>query len=130
MGARMVRPHTPVRTGGPRDIFLERLVGNMRLGAGMASVQDDLQALGITVEQIDRNLSPSQLYEHAIRRDPRTRIVNSGALAAYSGAKTGRSPLDKRLVKEMPSEADVWWGKVNVPLDPQSYKINRERAID
>lgn len=36
-------------------------------------------------------------------------IASSGALTAYSGAKTGRSPSDKRIVKEESSESDIWY---------------------
>ena len=89
-----------------------------------------LQEHGITVEDVRRNLPPSRLYEEAIRHDADARIVESGALVAYSGAKTGRSPKDKRIVRRPESEADVWWGPVNVPLEPNSYVINRERAKD
>ena len=59
-----------------------------------------LEDHGITVEDIRRNLPPSKLYEEAIRYDAKTRIADSGALVAYSGAKTGRSPKDKRIVRQ------------------------------
>jgi hypothetical protein len=45
-------------------------------------------------------------------------MTSTGALTAYSGAKTGRSPLDKRVVKEPGSDKDVWWGPVNKPMSP------------
>jgi len=92
--------------------------------------QLDLKPYGITVKTILRNLSPAQLYEEAIRREAGSSIAESGALVAYSGAKTGRSPQDKRIVKHPASEKDVWWGAVNVPMDEQGFHINRERAID
>jgi len=85
---------------------------------------------GITVKKIHRNLAPCRLYEEAILTEPDTRIADSGALVAYSGAKTGRSPKDKRIVKNPASEKDIWWGNVNVALEPNIYDINRERAID
>ncbi len=90
----------------------------------------DLQAHGITVDTIFRNLSPSRLYEEAIRHEPGTTISDTGALIAYSGEKTGRSPKDKRVVKHADSEHDVWWGPVNYPLNLHAFMINRERAID
>jgi phosphoenolpyruvate carboxykinase (ATP) len=90
----------------------------------------DLSKHGITVKTVHRNLAPCRLYEEAIKREPDTRIASSGALVAYSGEKTGRSPKDKRIVKSPTSEKDIWWGSVNVALDPQIYDINRERAID
>jgi phosphoenolpyruvate carboxykinase (ATP) len=90
----------------------------------------DLSQHGITTKTIFRNLAPCRLYEEAIKREPDTRIASSGALVAYSGEKTGRSPKDKRIVKNDLSAQDIWWGSVNVALDPQIYDINRERAID
>ena len=42
----------------------------------------------------------------------------------------GRSPKDKRIVKEEVSEKDVWWGRVNMPMEERSFLISRERAID
>jgi phosphoenolpyruvate carboxykinase (ATP) len=89
-----------------------------------------LEDCGIVVEDIRRNLAPSKLYEEAIRYDAKTRIADTGALVAYSGAKTGRSPKDKRIVRRPQSEKDIWWGPVNVPLEPHSFEINRERAKD
>ena len=89
-----------------------------------------LEAYGITVEKVLRNLPPALLYEEAIRADPRCCIADSGALIAYSGTKTGRSPLDKRVVRNPESENDIWWGSVNVALDEQSFKMNRARARD
>jgi phosphoenolpyruvate carboxykinase (ATP) len=90
----------------------------------------DLISYGITVKTVHRNPSQAQLYEHAIRYEAGSSIADSGALVAYSGDKTGRSPLDKRIVKDPDSERDVWWGPVNVPMDEQAFRINRERAID
>jgi phosphoenolpyruvate carboxykinase (ATP) len=90
----------------------------------------NLREYDITVAQIHRNLSPSALYEHAISYDKGASIAENGALVAYSGVKTGRSPKDKRVVKHPDSEADVWWGRVNIPLDAHSFAINRERACD
>ena len=90
----------------------------------------DLSAHGISVRDVLRNPAPSRLYEEAIRHEPGTTIADSGALIAYSGEKTGRSPKDKRVVKHTASSQDIWWGPVNFPLDEMSFMINRERAKD
>src|ERR1051326_5269002 len=78
--------------------------------------QLDLAPYGITVKIIHRNPSPPQLYEHAIRYEPGSSIADSGALIAYSGLKTGRSPLDNGIEKPPASEGYVWWGTVNTPI--------------
>ncbi|KAI6082232.1 phosphoenolpyruvate carboxykinase-domain-containing protein [Hypoxylon rubiginosum] len=76
------------------------------------------------------NPSVAALYEDALVYEMGSAIASSGALTAYSGAKTGRSPSDKRIVKEPSSESDIWWGPVNKPMAPEVWKINRERAVD
>ncbi len=53
----------------------------------------------LTVADVHRNLPPSMLYEHAIRYEHDASIAENGALVAYSGKKTGRSPKDKRIVE-------------------------------
>ncbi len=90
----------------------------------------DLSAHGLTVKTVLRNAPPCTLYEEAIRYEPGTTISDTGALIAYSGDKTGRSPQDKRLVRNTSSEEDIWWGPVNFPLDELTFAINRERAKD
>ena len=90
----------------------------------------DLDQYGIQVEDIRRNLSPATLYHEAIRLEKGTVISNSGALIAYSGSKTGRSPTDKRVVRHEDSEGDIWWGPVNIDIDDNIFQVNRERAID
>lgn len=59
------------------------------------------------------------MYEDALVYEEGTAMTSSGALSAYSGAKTGRSPSDKRIVKEPSSENDIWWGPVNKPMGPE-----------
>jgi phosphoenolpyruvate carboxykinase (ATP) len=53
----------------------------------------------------------AELYEQAIKFEKGSYITASGALATLSGAKTGRSPKDKRVVREETSQDDLWWGK-------------------
>ena len=89
-----------------------------------------LEKQGITVSEIHRNASPAFLYESAIRHEKGSTISSTGSLIAYSGKKTGRSPTDKRIVDEPEVRDDVWWGNVNIKLDPHSFLINRERAKD
>ncbi|KAL7275650.1 Protein kinase C-like 1 [Rhizina undulata] len=76
------------------------------------------------------NPSVASLYEDALVYETGSAITSSGALTAYSGAKTGRSPKDKRIVQEPSSETEIWWGPVNKPMSPEVWRINRERAVD
>jgi len=89
-----------------------------------------LEQYGIDVAEIHRNLPPAVLYEHALAFDPGSMITSSGALVAMSGVKTGRSPLDKRIIDDPNVAEDVWWGKVNIKLDQKAFEINRTQALD
>ncbi|CAK8540382.1 unnamed protein product [Lathyrus sativus] len=78
------------------------------------------------------NLSPAELYEQAIKYEKGSFVTSNGALATLSGAKTGRSPRDKRVVKDDVTESELWWGKgsPNIEMDEQTFLVNRERAVD
>ncbi|CAL0313025.1 unnamed protein product [Lupinus luteus] len=77
------------------------------------------------------NLSPAELYEQAIKYEKGSFITSTGALATLSGAKTGRSPRDKRVVKDHVTQTELWWGKgsPNIEMDEHSFMVNRERAV-
>ncbi|PQJ36031.1 phosphoenolpyruvate carboxykinase (ATP) [Salinibacter sp. 10B] len=90
----------------------------------------DLSEYGINAETVLRNANPARLYEEAVRLDPTAAITDSGALTIRSGKKTGRSPADKRIVRNPESEDDIWWGPINMGIDDHTFHINRERAQD
>ncbi|HZZ30208.1 MAG TPA: phosphoenolpyruvate carboxykinase (ATP) [Pirellulales bacterium] len=92
------------------------------------------QTLDLSRHEIDnefavRNAPPAALYEDAISVE-HAAIANSGALIIRSGKKTGRSPLDKRIVDHPDSSGNIWWGPVNIKLEEHVFVINRQRAID
>lgn len=89
-----------------------------------------LELQQITVSKIHRNLSPAALYEIALRSEKGSAIADNGALVVSSGAKTGRSPGDKRIVADTEMSDDVWWGDVNIQMNEKIFNINHERAID
>lgn len=74
----------------------------------------------------------AELYEQAIKFEKGSFVTSTGALATLSGAKTGRSPKDKRVVKDDTTEAELWWGKgsPNIEMDEKTFLVNRERAVD
>lgn len=52
--------------------------------------------------------TPHPNKPQALRYEPgMSHVVSSGALATTSGKKTGRSPKDKRVVREEESEGEV-----------------------
>src|SRR4029453_899967 len=93
------------------------------------SARFSLDKNNLSVAEVHHNLPPSGLYEHAIRYDKDASIAENGALVAYSGVKTGRSPKDKRVVEHAASKNDVWWGPRNIPCDESTFQINRKRGL-
>ncbi len=94
--------------------------------------KSSLKEKEIQVQTVFRNPSAAFLYELALKEDYQGKmssIASSGALIAYSGAKTGRSPADKRIVEEAASKDNIDWGKVNIPLPEASFKLNKEIAL-
>ncbi len=74
------------------------------------------------------DLSPAELYEHALRRGE-AELVNTGAIVAETGQHTGRSPLDKFLVAEPGTEAQIWWAG-NQRISPESFNRLLDRMGD
>ncbi len=66
------------------------------------------------------NLRTASLYEAAVRRGE-GKVAAGGPFAAVTSPHTGRSPNDKFVVREPGSEAHIWWGKVNQPMEPAHY---------
>jgi phosphoenolpyruvate carboxykinase (ATP) len=67
------------------------------------------------------NLPTAALYEHAIRRGEAV-LAEGGALAADTGAHTGRSPKDKFVVLDALTENTVWWDN-NGKLSQAQFKL-------
>ena len=95
----------------------------------MGRQEFDLASHGITVDDIRRNLAPAHLYAEAIREERDCAIADTGALIAYSGAKTGRSPKDKRDRRAPRLRGRRLVGRRSTSRSTStSFAINRERA--
>jgi len=89
-----------------------------------------LEAHGVqTSKPVHFNLSTALLYEQALRRQEGSLAIE-GPLVCRTGQHTGRSPNDKFVVKEPTSEAQVWWGKVNKPIEPAHFDVLRRDIIN
>ncbi len=55
--------------------------------------------------------------------------IPSGAIVAYSGKYTGRTPKDKYIVREPSTDSRIWWGNNNA-LTPEAFADIRSKLID
>jgi len=74
------------------------------------------------------NLRTAALYEAAIRRGE-GKVAAGGPFTAVTAPHTGRSPNDKFVVREPSTEADIWWGKVNQPMEPAQWDALKADVI-
>lgn len=127
------------RTVGPKVVRGEKTAQNVPIAKKLESQRTGFMAAmsdsGLKPTVVYHNLTPAELYEKALQHEPGTSITSAGALATLSGAKTGRSPRDKRVVREAESENDIWWneeknGSPNFEMDDRTFLLNRERAVD
>src|SRR5277367_3137584 len=94
---------------------------------GAATTATDLRTL-IEGPHVHRNLSTPQLVETAIARGE-GRLAANGALVAYTGSRTGRSPRDKFTVEDDQTRSRVDWGKVNKRFDPAKFEALLDRVV-
>lgn len=88
-----------------------------------------LQRNGLhNVGSVYYNLSPAELYEHALRNGEGV-ISAHGALLVVTAPYTGRSAQDKFIVEEPGSRERIWWGKVNRPFPAEGFEALRARLL-
>jgi phosphoenolpyruvate carboxykinase (ATP) len=83
----------------------------------------------LTSNKIYGNLRSGPLVEHAIRRDE-GQLADNGALVAYTGKYTGRTPKDKFTVKDSITADKVNWGDSNYAFHPDKFDLLLERVVE
>ncbi len=88
---------------------------------GMRNPRRGIDEIGVkTSGTVHYNLEAAALYEEAIRRGE-ARLSADGALVAYTGQHTGRSPKDKFIVRDASTAPHVWWDN-NAPMAPAHFE--------
>jgi phosphoenolpyruvate carboxykinase (ATP) len=82
----------------------------------------------LTAGRVHRNLSASQLVAVSLARGE-SKLAANGALVAYTGSRTGRSPKDKFTVQDDRTRDKVNWGRVNQPFDSAKFDALLERVV-
>lgn len=79
-------------------------------------------------EKVHFNLDPAELVEFAIRRGE-GKLADNGALVCLTGARTGRSPKDRFIVKDAEA-AKMDWNDFNQPCTEELFDAVYNKALD
>ncbi|WP_034240404.1 phosphoenolpyruvate carboxykinase (ATP), partial [Aquimarina atlantica] len=64
---------------------------------------------------------PSENLQEEVVQKGQGKITKSGALTINTGEFTGRSPMDRFIVKDHITQDKVWWGDINIPFDQDAF---------
>jgi len=86
----------------------------------------DLKSLNILDATVHYQHSSEELHKKTVKNQMGVTASN-GALAINTGTFTGRSPLDRFIVKDKKTEDKVWWGDINIPFEPTAFSSLKEK---
>nr|WP_299387228.1 phosphoenolpyruvate carboxykinase (ATP) [Allomuricauda sp.] len=87
-----------------------------------------LKQYGIKHDNVRYQLSPKELHDLTLEKEM-GKEASSGALAVNTGEFTGRSPMDRFIVKDAITEDKIWWGNINIPFEPEKFDKLYDKVI-
>ena len=88
----------------------------------MSNSSKSLKLTGFeTIENINWNWPAARLYEQAVFSE-NAKIAAGGSLVVKTGKHTGRSALDKFIVRDAETENTVWWQE-NAAMSPEHFAV-------
>jgi phosphoenolpyruvate carboxykinase (ATP) len=71
--------------------------------------------------RLHMDLPVPKLVERALQRGEGV-LADNGALCVRTGTRTGRSPKDRYIVASPDVDAEVDWGRINRPFEPEAFE--------
>ena len=88
-----------------------------------------LNSLGIKKATIRYQLTSSELHDETLKKEQGV-VSSLGAIAVNTGEFTGRSPLDRFIVKDAVTANEVWWSKINLPFEEDKFDKLYDKVVD
>ncbi len=88
-----------------------------------------LTYLNLKNSHVHYQLSAEKLHALILENDM-GKEASSGAIAINTGEFTGRSPMDRFIVKDKITEDKVWWGDINIPFEPSKFDALYTKVIN
>ena len=79
-----------------------------------------LNNLGIKNATVRYQLTSDELHEETIKKE-QGKESSLGAIAVNTGEFTGRSPMDRFIVKDEVTKDEIWWSDINIPFDSEKF---------
>lgn len=86
-----------------------------------------LDDLGIENATIRYQLSSSELHKITLEKN-QGKESSFGAIAVNTGEFTGRSPMDRFIVKDDVTKDEIWWGDINIPFESDKFDALYEKV--
>jgi len=96
---------------------------------GKRAINATISDLGIKNATAHWNLSAKELANIAVAKGQAT-ITSSGAININTGEFSGRSPMDRFIVRDAITEDSVWWGNVNLSFDENKFDTLHQKVLN
>ena len=84
--------------------------------------------LGIKNSTAHWNLTPSELIAISLK-EGQAKLTSQKAITINTGKFTGRSPMDRFIVKDKITNDTVWWGKTNLEFNEHDFDSLYKKVV-
>jgi len=88
-----------------------------------------LNSLGIKNATIRYQLTSNELHQITLKKEQGVES-SLGAIAVNTGEFTGRSPMDRFIVKDEITKDEVWWSNINLPFDENKFDSLYDKVVN
>ena len=87
-----------------------------------------LNSLGINSSKVHYQLSSNELHSITLKKN-QGKESSLGAIAINTGEFTGRSPMDRFIVKDAITKDEIWWGDINIPFGSDNFDKLYDKVV-